>query len=104
MNYLVLDVGDVPAEQNLISAAFQPAVQDVEIHLRPELSHVRWNDDRGTAEINRHHSGNSGDEFADGAAMRIVKAKTHSAEGKRLIRPLSIAWHDTGPHTGKWSL
>ncbi|GIH51425.1 hypothetical protein Mro03_66040 [Microbispora rosea subsp. rosea] len=104
MNYLVLDVGDVPAEQDLISAVFQPAVQDVEIHLRSELSHVRRNDDGGTAEINRHSSGNSGDEIADGAAMRIVKAKTHLAEGKRLIRSLSIARADPAPHTGKWRL
>ncbi|GIH65311.1 hypothetical protein Msi02_61280 [Microbispora siamensis] len=79
-------------------------MQDVEIHLRPELPHVRRNDDGGTAEINRHYSRNSGDEIADGAAMRIVKAKTHLAEGKRLIRSLSIARADPDPHSGKWRL
>lgn len=36
--------------------------------------------------------------------MRIVKAKTHLAEGKRLIRSLSIARADPGPHSGKWRL
>ncbi|GGO15583.1 hypothetical protein GCM10011574_37180 [Microbispora bryophytorum] len=61
-------------------------------------------DDGGTAEINRHRSGNSGDEIAEGAAMCIVKAKTHLAEGKRLIRSLSIARAGPAPHTGKWRL
>ncbi|GLW24271.1 hypothetical protein Mame01_43140 [Microbispora amethystogenes] len=65
---------------------------------------MRRNDDGGAAEINRHLSGNSGDEIADGAVMRIVKAKTHLAEGKRLIRSLSIVRADPGSHTGKCRL
>lgn len=36
--------------------------------------------------------------------MRIVKAKTHLAEGKRLIRSLSIVRADSGSHTGKCRL
>ena len=91
----VFDVRDIPAEQDLGSGVLQPPVQDIEVHLGPDLSHVRREDHGGTAEINRNHSRNSRDEITDGTTMRIVKAKTHLAEGKRLIRSLSIG--SSGP-------
>src|SRR5690606_37425404 len=58
-DYLVLDVGDVTAQQDVISAEFEPALQNIEVDLRPHLPGVRRGHDRRAAEINRHPAGNA---------------------------------------------
>ncbi|GIH28276.1 hypothetical protein Aph01nite_65860 [Acrocarpospora phusangensis] len=74
----------------------QPAVQDIEIHLRSDLPDMGWDDHGGTAQIKRDNSRNSGGEIANRATESIVKAETHLPEGKRPFRLLSIGFDEPG--------
>ena len=76
---LVVDVGDVPAERDLVTAGPQPAGEDVEDHARPDVPDVRRRLHGGAAQVQRRLTGRHRREVAHGARSSVVKAERHGA-------------------------
>ncbi len=76
---LVVDVGDVPAEGDLVPAGPQPAGEQVEDHARPDVADVRGRLHGGAAQVQRRLSRGQRDEVAHGAGSGVVEAERHAA-------------------------
>ena len=77
---LVVDVGDVPAERDLVAARLQPADQDVEIHPGPDVPDVRWCLHRGATQVQRSLPRLDRGELALGARCCVMEAERHAAK------------------------
>ena len=80
---LVVDVGDVAAERDLIPAGGQPAPQDVEADPGPDVTDVRGSLDCGAAEVQRGLPGHDRVEVAYLARGGVVEAERHAAQAIR---------------------
>ena len=79
---LVLDVGDVAAEGDPVSAGLEPADQDVEAHRRPQVADVRRRLHRGAAQIHRRLPRRDRRELAHCAGGGVMKVQRHAVKAK----------------------
>src|SRR5947209_18543518 len=75
---LVVDVSDVAHEVDVIAAVTQPANEDVERDTRPDVAHVWWGLDRGTAQVDRGFTRLEGYEVSNSAGHAVVQAQAHT--------------------------
>ena len=76
---LVVDVGHVAHEGDVVARGEQPALQDVEADARADVPDVRRGLDGGPADVDRHASRLEGDERARAARRGVVKSQGHRA-------------------------
>ena len=74
---LVVDVGDVPAERDLVAAGLQPADEDVEVDAGPDVPDVRRRLHGGTAQVYRHRPGADRGELTHRARGCVMEAERH---------------------------
>ncbi len=77
---LVVDVGDVPAERDLVAAGLQPADQDVEAHPGPDVPDVRRGLHGGATQVQRCLPRLDRGELALGARCCVIEAERHAAK------------------------
>ena len=94
---LVVDVGDVPDERDVVPGDQQPAPQHVEVHRRPHMAHVRLRLNRQATHVDADPALLERDEVADRARSGVVEPEGHAAILGRDHRASSVV---TGVVTG----
>ena len=74
---LVVDVGDVAHEGDVVARGLQPPPQDVEGQAGSDVAHMGWRLHRGPAEVDRHPARLQGHEVAHRAGRGVVEAQGH---------------------------
>jgi hypothetical protein len=80
---LVVDIGDVADESDLVTLILQPAAQDVDIDPVPDVPDMRRSLDRETAEIDRHPAWVERLESAHRPGRGVVQLQGHRAIVRR---------------------
>jgi hypothetical protein len=89
---LVVDVGDVGDDGDLVAQVRQPAAQDVEDDLLADVPDVRRRLHGEAAVVDRHPARHHGLEVADRARAGVVDAETaHGRASARSSSPVSTA-------------
>src|SRR5215469_648513 len=81
---LVVDVGDVAAERDLIAAHLEPADKNVEADTRADMPDVRWCLHRRAAQVEAGLARDKGHELAHGAGRGVVEAERHLSKATGL--------------------
>ena len=76
---LVVDIGDVPAERDLVTARLQPADEDVEVDAGPDVPDVRRRLHRGATQVYRHCPGVNRGEVTHRTCGCVMEAERHPA-------------------------
>ncbi len=87
---LVVDVGDVADERDVVPLMRQPAPQHVEVDRRTHMSDVRLRLNRQPTHVDPRSPGQQGDEIAHVARRGVVKPESHPAS---LGSPLPSLFH-----------
>src|SRR5690606_39075047 len=88
---LVVDVGDVAAEDDPVAAVHQPAAEDVEADARADVPDVRGSLHGGTTQVQRDTSLTQRDEVTDLTGSGVVEAQTHGVKVSRFPTVSAIA-------------
>ncbi len=83
---LVVDIGDVAAERDLLAAGPQPPHQDVEVDPGPEMADMRRRLDRGATQVQGHRARNERTELANRPGGGVVQALAHPAQATGCAR------------------
>ncbi len=83
-NYLVVDIGDIAAENDPVAAGFQPSHENVERESSPQMTDMWRRLDRGPTDVQRYLPRNQGREFAYVASLGVVEAQGHAAQATGL--------------------
>ena len=79
---LVVDVGDVADERDVVPAVGQPAPQHVEVDRRPDVPDVRLRLDGETADVDARLPLLEGNEVTDLAGRGVVQPECHPAKSR----------------------
>jgi hypothetical protein len=74
---LVVDVGDVPDERDVVPAVLEPAAHDVEVQPGPDVPDVRGGLDSRATEVDRDTARCERDEVTDLPGVGVVQANSH---------------------------
>ncbi len=94
---LVVDVGDVPAERDLVAAVLEPAARDVEGDAGPDVADVRGSLHGRAAEVDRRFAWRDGYELARGTRGGVIQAQGHPP---RIPGPGEWGVHHSSPVAG----
>ncbi|WSX82296.1 hypothetical protein OG799_17930 [Micromonospora sp. NBC_00898] len=83
---LVVDVGDVAREYDVVPGPLEPPPQHVKDHLAARMPDVRWRVDGVATQVHRHLGRVDRLEAAHAAGSGVVQAKTHARRGNGLRR------------------
>src|SRR5699024_2778054 len=93
---LVVDVGDVTAERDVITEVGQPAAQDVEVDAGTDVSDVGGRLHRGTTHVQGRTAFAQRGELADLSGTGVIEAQTHAV--KPIPFPCTAASQTTAPY------
>ena len=77
---LVVDIGDIRHDGDLVALEGQPAPQHVEDHLFADVPEMRRGLDGEPTVIDRHLPGNQRDKVLDSSGGGVVQAQTHPVQ------------------------
>ena len=84
---LVVDVGDVADERDVVAAVAQPALQHVEVHRRPDVPDVRLRLHGQAADVETRLPLLEGHEVTDLAGLGVVEPEHRPSLGRRRAPP-----------------
>ncbi len=97
---LVIDVGDVAAEGDLVAEVGQPSAQDVEVDSGADVTDVRGSLHRGTAQVQGGTPFAEWGELADLSGTGVIEAQTHAVKTNRFpLTNASQTWNTNRPRS-----
>jgi hypothetical protein len=72
MQNLVINIGHIADEGDVIAALDEPAAQDIEVNARANMANMWWRLNCGTTEIDTHFTGFNRSKWGGGSRQGVV--------------------------------